>query len=234
MPKIKHSSFFVVFIYFFTFAFFSHVKANSVFAARLLFAPSTGVMSGSTQVEVKVDGEGEAVESAVAVVTYNSSQMNVTSITQGNFFDTVNVDTTVSGEIAITGTLNLDRTGGVTGVGTLATITFAPTISSGTISLGFRCNNTDVNDSNIMSISGVNLLATNEQCVRNIVGSYTVGTTNATASATATSTPAPTAIATQSAQQPVLPNELPVAGPLNWLKWLTSGLALIGIGLLLL
>ncbi len=34
--------------------------------------------------------------------------------------------------------------------------------------------------------------------------------------------------------QPVMPDELPQTGPEDWLRWIVSGLALVGIGLLLL
>jgi hypothetical protein len=219
----------ILIISFLAFALVSHCFAQPASAARFLFSPSTGTLAGTTQLEIRIDTENAAVESAVAVVTYNSNHVNIVGITAGDFFDDVSSDATVTGEIAITGTLSQEKTSGVTGSGKLATITISPKITSGTISLAFRCSSTEADDSNILAInSGENLLETNEQCARNIAGSYTVGAT------TTTPTPTTTPAATTKGDQPVAPETLPQAGPMNWLKWLTSGLALIGIGLLLL
>lgn len=228
----------ILIICFLVSAIISHSYAQTVSAARLLFSPSSGTMVGQTQIEIQVDTEGETVDSAVAVFTYNSSSVDIVSITDEDFFDNVSTDTSVAGEVAITGTMGLSNTAGVTGSGKLATIVISPKISTGTITLSFRCNSTDIDDSNIMSTTDTNLLATNEQCSRNIAGSYnvnldTAGTTTAPTNVP-TNTPAATQAATTKGGQPALPDELPQSGPLNWLRWLTSGLALIGIGLLLL
>jgi len=209
----------------------SLVQASSASAALLKLSPSSGGISGSTQIQVIVDAESSSVDSAVAVITFNTNHVEITNITDGTFFDSVATDTTTSGEVAITGTLNIGSIEGKTGSGTLATLTVKPKITSGTITLGFRCSAADIDDSNIMNNSGTNLLATDEQCARNVGGSYTVSASNreSTTSPTATPTPAET-----KGDQPALPEELPESGFRDILKWITSGLALIGIGLLLL
>ncbi len=63
---------------------------------------------------------------------------------------------------------------------------------------------------------------------------YTTPTPTPTPISTTTSTSS-TSVgeSTTSADQPVLPDELPQTGPEDWLKWIVSGIALIGIGLLL-
>ena len=210
----------------------SLAKASLASAALLRLNPSSCEISDSTQIQVVVDAEGSSVDSAVAVVTFNTNQVEITNISDGAFFDSVATDTTTSGEVAITGTLNIGNIEGKTGSGVLATITVKPKITSGTVTLGFRCSAADVDDSNIMNTAGTNLLATDEQCAKNVGGSYTIGTSGGDSSTTSpTSTPTP---AETKGDQPALPEELPESGFRDLLKWITSGLALIGIGLLLL
>jgi hypothetical protein len=203
--------------------------ASSVSAALLKLSPSSGEISDSTQIQVIVDAEGATVDSAVAVVTFNTNHVEITNIADGTYFDSVTTDTTTSGEVAITGTLNISNVEGKTGSGTLATLTVKPKITTGTITLGFRCSAADIDDSNIMNTDGTNLLATDEQCADNVGGSYTVSASSGESTTTPTPTPAET-----KGEQPALPEELPESGFKDLLKWITSGLALIGIGLLLL
>jgi hypothetical protein len=51
---------------------------------------------------------------------------------------------------------------------------------------------------------------------------------------TATPTPTPTPLIATSSSQPNLPEELPVSGPEDWLRYLQAGLAVLGVGALLL
>ncbi len=216
----------IIIIFFSLFTLSAHVFAQSASAARFFFGPSGGEVFDQLEVEVGIDTEGEAVESAVAIATYNPNHINIISISANDFFDNIDVDATTSGELVITGTLNLENTDGVTGSGKMATMILEPKITSGTFELDFRCNTTETDDSNIMNINGTNLLATDEQCAQNVSGSYTVESE--------TESPTATTEATTKGDQPVMPDELAVAGPMNWLKWLVSGLAMIGVGLLLL
>ncbi len=209
----------------FSFFVFFPAAISSAHAASLKYSPSSGLVSDSFQVDVVVDTEGEAVESAVAVVEFDASKITITDFAAGGFFSDVSVDESVSGEIAITGTLTADlEEEGVTGSGVLATLTVQPLIDSGSFDLTFRCSGEEFDDSNIITIEGINLLATDEQCANNVEGTYDMEaatTTDDTTEAT-------------KGDQPVEPEELPQAGFRNWLKWITSGLALIGVGLLLL
>ncbi len=210
-------------------------SASVVSAAKFSYTPSSGTLTGSTQIQITLDPEGVAVDSAVAVVTFDPNKVEIESVAAGSFFDSVVTDTSQSGEAAITGTFNIGNVGGKSTSGTMATLTIKPKISSGTITLSYRCSSADIDDSNIMNTSGTNLLATDAQCTANVGGSYTVGSSSdgGTTDPTTAPTTAPTS-ATTKGDQPVLPEELPQSGPKNWLKWITSGLALIGIGLLLL
>lgn len=49
-----------------------------------------------------------------------------------------------------------------------------------------------------------------------------------------TTTEATSSTSSTKGDQPTMPDELPQTGPEDWLKWIVSGLALVGIGLLLL
>ncbi|HQM15743.1 MAG TPA: cohesin domain-containing protein [Candidatus Woesebacteria bacterium] len=219
--------------------------ASPASAAVLKLNPSSGNVTKDSQIQVIVDTENATAESAVAVITFDSTKVEITKVTAGNFFDSVATDTSKAGEVAITGTMNIGNIEGKTGSGTLATLTINPKITSGTFTLGFRCSAASIDDSNIMSTDNSNLLATDEQCARNVAGTYTVA-------ATSNDDPAPTATPTPSSSnnnntqnptntpapskggQPSLPSELPQSGPEHWLQYLMSGLAVLGIGLLLL
>jgi len=210
--------------------------ASAVSAAKFSYTPSSGTLTGSTQIQITLDPEGIAVDSAVAVVTFDPNKVEIESVTAGSFFNSVVTDTSQSGEAAITGTFNIGNVGGKSTSGTMATLVIKPKISSGTITLSYRCSSTDIDDSNIMNTSGTNLLATDALCAANIGGSYTVGSSDGGTTDPTSAPSAPTTAPTSATKgdQPVLPEELPQSGPKNWLKWITSGLALIGIGLLLL
>lgn len=220
------------------------VAAQPAYAAILKLSPSSGNATQSTQIQVIVDTESVAAESAVAVITFDATKVEITKVTAGSFFDSVATDTSKAGEVAITGTMNIGNIEGKTGSGTLATLTLKPKITSGTFTLGFRCSAASIDDSNIMSTDNSNLLATDEQCARNVAGTYTVASSqDSTPDPTATPTPSSNTSNTQTPTntpapskggQPSLPSELPQSGPEHWLQYLVSGLAILGIGLLLL
>lgn len=219
----------------------THRFAHSAFAARLRFDPSSATVSGETDIKIMVDAGTDEVESATAVVTFNTAHVKINSVTNGGAFDVLSEDRSISGEITLTGTLSSGNLEGVTGTVTMAVLKVEPLISSGTFTLGFRCNEDDIDDSNIMNMQNQNLIATNAQCAENVEGSYTVGqattqTTSPTATPTqqTTTTTQQTTTTTSTAGQPAEPDELPQAGFASLLKWITTGLALLGIGLLLL
>lgn len=223
------------------------IFSSTASAALFRFSPNSGELSDSTEIQIVIDTEGESVESAAAVVSFDPTQVEIVELYEGSFFDDISVDNSQSGEVAITGTLNIGDVEGKTGTGTFATMTISPKITSGNIALYFRCSSAEMDDSNILDIEGTDLLATDEQCARNVQGSYTVSTTSGTGTTdTGTTDNAGTTAAdtgsedqdytddsTKGDQQPVMPDELPESGPRDWLKWIVSGLAFIGIGLLL-
>ncbi len=217
------------------------VSPPKALAAYFSFSPSSGSVSDPQTIELEINTEGESVESAAAVVTFDSTQVLITEVNSGGFFDSLSVDDSQDGRITVTGTLNMANRSSVTGSGVLATLTLQPQITSGSFELAYECSSAVADDSNILDTSGTNLLATDQQCEQNIEGSYTVGSSDGdedtdTGDDDTTTTsddsnddgvqPTPTS-------QPTEPDSLPQTGPEDWWKWVSSGLTLIGLGLLL-
>lgn len=211
------------------------LASAEVHAAKMSFSPSGGTIESGDTIDILIDAEGEELQSATAVFSYDSSKVDI-SIEGGSYFDLVSTDTTTTDEIAVTGTLTMGKLTGVTGSGTLATLTITPKITNGSFDLTFSCSDAR-GDSNIQNMDGEYLLATNEQCSQLQNGSYTIGsgeTDDGDDSSDDSNDSDPTATPTSSGSQPAVPETLPQSGPENWLKWLASGLALLGIGILLL
>jgi len=209
---------------------FSFIFAQSTLAAYFTLSPSSGTISGTKQVQLNIDAETASLDSVQAIIKFDSTRVEVTNIASGSYFDNVTTDTTVAGEIAISGTLTAGHVGGVTGTGIVATLTISPKVSSGTIALNIDCDATDPNTSQILNTLGTDVIV----CTKVTGASYTFSSTTPEPTATSAptnddSTPSPTT----DPNQPSLPEELPQSGPEDWLKWITAGMALIGIGLLL-
>lgn len=193
-------------------------------------SPSSGQIKAGDEIKLQIDSAGESLESATAVIKFDSSKVEFET-ESGGFFPITSADTSVDGERTITGNVNFGDQVGKTGSGTISVLTITPLIDSGSFSLEFECMGADSevsDDSNIYSIGGANLLASDEQCATLTDGNYTVG------DGTQEEEEDTTKEDTTDVQQPAVPDALPQAGATNWLRWLTSGLALVGIGLLLL
>ena len=161
----------------------SYSKAQA--AAHFELSPTTGVIqTAGTSVAVIVNADANQLKSASAVITYDAAKVTVTSV-NGTYFPTVTTDTTKSGEIVISGTLPIGNTVGVTGTGTLATLTLKPVSgATGSVSLGFRCSESSSDDSNLITMTSTNLLAATSQCSANSTGSYTLVTSSSTTTTT--------------------------------------------------
>ncbi len=204
---------------------FLFFAAANTYAAYFSYSPSSGSIADGDEVLVQIDTEETDVESATAVVTFDTNKVEITNVAAGAFFDNISVDDNQSGKLVLTATLNQGNQTAVNGSGTIATLTLSPVISDGSFELEFACSSEEIDDSNIKSTANNNLLSSDQQCGENIEGSYTVGSGSSDDDSDDSSPTATT--------QPALPDELPQSGPEDWLKWITSGLALIGIGLLL-
>lgn len=168
------------------FLFCSHFSVSAAqAAAHFALSPTSGtVETAGTSVAVTINADGNQLKSASAVITYDAAKVTVTSV-NGTYFPTVTTDTTKTGEIVISGTLTIGDTVGVTGTGTLATLTVKPvTGATGSVAMAFRCSDTSSDDSNIITMVGANLLATTTQCNANVAGSYTFAATGGSSTTT--------------------------------------------------
>ncbi|MDA1079581.1 MAG: hypothetical protein O2840_02735 [bacterium] len=168
------------------FLFCGHLSVSAAqAAARFELSPTSGtIQTSGTSVTVTVNADGNQLKSASAVITFDAAKVTVTSA-NGTYFPTVNTDTTKTGEIVISGTLTIGDTVGVTGTGTLATLTIKPVSgATGSAAVAFRCSDTSSDDSNIITMVGANLLATTTQCSANVGGSYTFAATGGSSSTT--------------------------------------------------
>jgi hypothetical protein len=225
-------------------------------AANFSFTPSSGTLSSAgTQINVEINSGGQTLKSAGAVFTYDPNLVTVTAVS-GAYFPVVTQDTTKAGELVISGNLTIGDSVGVSGNGTLATLTVTPKVSSGTVNLTFRCDPSQTDDSNIINMADENLLATTTQCAANVNGAYTIGAGSsgpACNSACLTNSDCPSNLTCSNnfcrdaacpeqancscaatGTQPTLPDALPQSGPEDWMKFIFTGLAALGVGVILL
>ncbi|MDD3531936.1 MAG: cohesin domain-containing protein [Candidatus Shapirobacteria bacterium] len=133
-------------------------------------------------VTVSVDTGGQQVNGVDAVVQYDSSLLEVVSVSEGTFFPTITTITTTLGKVEIYGVA--DTGSPKTGTGTMATITFKGK-ASGTAAVNFICQSGSTNDSNINSASDTDIIA----CASNVNASYVItGQSGTTTQTTPTAT----------------------------------------------
>jgi hypothetical protein len=137
-------------------------------------------------VTVSVDTGGQQVSGVDAVVQYDSSLLEVVSVSEGTFFPTITTITTTLGKVEIYGVA--DTGSPKTGTGTLATITFKGK-APGTAAVSFVCQSGSTSDSNINSTSDTDVIV----CTSNVNASYVITgqstTTTPAATASAESLP---------------------------------------------
>jgi len=168
-----------------------------VFAAspHLSLSPSSGIISSTgTDIQVNIDTGGQVAKSAKAVIDFDASQLEVSSISAGDFFDEVSHNIYNSeGQVVINANLSLGSSlESKTGTGTLATMTVKAKASSGTAAMTFDCTSGKSTDSGINDPTPTDIIV----CTANVNGSYTLGS----GGGTTTSSPQPS------------PSVLPVAG----------------------
>lgn len=137
-------------------------------------------------VTVSVDTGGQQASGVDAVVQYDSSLLEVVSVSEGTFFPTITTITTTLGKVEIYGVA--DTGSPKTGTGTLATITFKGK-APGTAAVSFVCQSDSTSDSNINSTSDTDVIV----CTSNVSASYVITgqstTTTPAATASAESLP---------------------------------------------
>jgi hypothetical protein len=137
-------------------------------------------------VTVSVDTGGQQASGVDAVVQYDSSLLEIVSVSEGTFFPTITTITTTLGKVEIYGVA--DTGSPKTGTGTLATITFKGK-APGTAAVSFVCQSGSTSDSNINSTSDTDVIV----CTSNVNASYVITgqstTTTPAATASAESLP---------------------------------------------
>ncbi len=137
-------------------------------------------------VTVSVDTGGQRASGVDAVVQYDSSLLEVVSVSEGTFFPTITTITTTLGKVEIYGVA--DTGSPKTGTGTLATITFKGK-APGTAAVSFVCQSGSTSDSNVNSTSDTDVIV----CASNVNASYVITgqstTTTPAATASAESLP---------------------------------------------
>lgn len=186
---------------FFSFIFLALPLAVWAADPHLELSPSSGAIgSTGTSIDVLIDSGGQAIKSAKAVINYSASQLEVSSIQAGDFFDDVSHNIYNStGQVIINANLSLSSMlESKTGSGTLATMTMTSKLSSGTGAVTFDCTEGSSTDSNINDPTPLDIIV----CSANVNGSYTLAasasadgtgtsTTGGTGGATATTTAVP-------------------------------------------
>lgn len=185
---------------------------------HLELSPSSGSISTSgTNINVDIDTGSLEAKSAKAVINFDATKLEVTSIQEGTFFDEVSYNIyNTTGQVVINANLSLGSSlESKTGTGTLATMTVRAKTSSGTANMTFDCTEGSSTDSGINDPTPTDII----DCASNVNGSYTLG-----AAAVTSPSPSPAVGGPQPS-----PSVLPVAGTVGS----TVSLLILGLGLIL-
>lgn len=170
-------------------------------------SPASGIISNGTSIIVKIDTGGQAAKSAKAVINFDATKLEVSSIQAGNFFDDIshNIYNT-TGQVVINANLSLgSMLESKTGSGTLATMTVNAKAISGTAAMSFDCTQGSSTDSNINDPTPLDIII----CTSNLDGSYTLG---ATASSSASPLPSVIAVGGPASSSAAVAAPIPVTG----------------------
>ncbi len=213
-----------IFLFFLFLAiFFQSAQAFVLAGAHLELSPSSGLISGSgTPVNINIDTGGSAAKSAKAVINFDSSLLEVGSITEGDFFDDVSYNIyNSSGQVVVNANLSLDSMlESKTGSGLLATMTVKSLTATGSATMIFDCTDGSSTDSNVNDPTLVDIIV----CTENVDGDYTLSGGGTSPSPSSSPSPVSSGGVGGDGTQP----PIPVTG-VTWptLMLLLGGLALI-------
>ncbi|MBI3620272.1 hypothetical protein HY214_03980 [Candidatus Roizmanbacteria bacterium] len=186
--------------------FFGSFFVRASEAASLNFSQTSFTINvGDTMtVDAKVDAGTDKVSSANVYVTYDSTVLEATSVTDGSFFP-VTSHSIAAGRIYISGVVN-DINLAPSGTGKLATIIFK-SLKSGTATLAFDCSTSSNSTSKVIKndVNATNVLI----CAQNGTAAVTVGSGSGGSGTAPTSTPTPTT----AAAGPAAPTSAPIVNP---------------------
>lgn len=175
----------------------SLMRPISAYAApKIYFDPATKtvVQNNEFQIDLKIDAESNQVIGSDVVVSYAGADLDITSVTSGSYFPEFQYADNASGRLELHGYVTSIYQG-KTGAGTLATLKFKSTKSTGSSALTMNCNGSG-NDTNMLSNSGQNILSCNS--INQVALTYS-GT------ASSTNTPTPTSTQNQGGNQNNIP-----------------------------
>jgi hypothetical protein len=214
-----------IYIFFVSLCLFSLAAKAYAAEPHLEVSPSSGTISTSgTDIDVNIDTGGLEAKSAKAVINFDSTKLEVVSVTEGTFFDEVSHNIyNSSGEVVINANLSLGSSlESKTGTGTIATLNIKSKLDSGTGNLTFDCTEGSSTDSGINDPTPVDII----DCTANINGSYTLGSSTGET----TASPAPSASSSITGGPQPSASSLPTAGTVTP----TLSLLLIGLGFIIL
>lgn len=216
-------------LYILSTVFLLTVFATNAFAAdpHLEFSPTSGTIETSgTEIDVLIDTGGQEAKSAKAVINFDSSKLEVTSIEEGSFFDDVSHNI-YSSQVIINANLSLGSSlESKTGTGTLATMIVEAKSTSGTAALTFDCTAGDSTDSGINDPTPTDIIV----CSANVDGSYTLG--EGTVTASPNPSPSDDAGVGGGTDEDATPSALPESGTIEYtFAFLTLGVLLLILGI---
>lgn len=165
------------------FFLFVLTPVQALAAPKLYFDPSTqtAVQNNEFTIQLKIDAEANQVIGSDVVVSYAGADLDVTAVTNGGYFPEFQFADNGSGRIELHGYVtSIYQT--KTGAGTLATLKFKSTKSSGSSALTMTCSGNG-NDTNMLNSTGQNILSCNS--INQVSITYSSGASN-------TNTPTPT------------------------------------------
>ncbi|MEI6533135.1 MAG: cohesin domain-containing protein [Candidatus Roizmanbacteria bacterium] len=220
---MKNVSVFVSFIV--VVSFFSVICAGSVFSAYLEFQPPSLSVApgGSFDVNINLNTGGATnISSADVILLYNSSALQLQSVTDGALFDSF-ISNTVSGKISMVGT---SSSGNAISNGLFAKIKFS-SLQAGSTTATFNCSSSASDSS---AISGAEGADTKDYIVCAQNGILTINS-----SGTSSTTPIPTTTTSSgTTTTTTTPTQLPRTGIVENLFFIAiPGLVLVLSGGLL-
>lgn len=197
-------------LYILSLFFLINIFTSNVIAAEphLEFSPASGSLSDSgTEIDIVIDTGGEEVKSAKAVINFDSSKLEVSSVADGDFFENL-TNNIYNNQVIINANLEGVALESKTGRGTLAILTVKPLASSGEATLVFDCVQGDSTDSGINDPTPTDII----ECSSNINASYSLSGTSSSPSPSPSSSPSPSpAVGGPSSPAPS-PSTLPESG----------------------
>lgn len=176
-------------------------------APKIFFDPSTitVVQNNEFTIQLKIDAQSNQVIGSDVVVSYAGTDLDITSVTSGSYFPQFQYADNASGRLELHGYVT-SMYQGKTGAGTLATLKFKSSKSTGSSALTMSCDGSG-NDTNMLSNSGQNILSCNS--------SNQVALTYSGSSTGSTNTPTPTSTQNQGGNQNNIPSCSSIAANLT-------------------